>query len=102
MVDDTPISSRPVYNCIKTEDTCPDQPGLDPIENLMGCKYIKPNIIQRCSSTFFYLKFIVMIIRKCFACIFSTISTSCYKIQRYTNSNIYKHRHVFRLAQAYL
>ncbi|XP_028397800.1 uncharacterized protein LOC114521531 [Dendronephthya gigantea] len=36
MVDDTPISSRISYTCSEEEDSCPDQPGLDPVHNFMG------------------------------------------------------------------
>ncbi|KAJ7121985.1 metalloprotease [Mycena crocata] len=35
-VEDTPAQRRPVYECNLTSDTCPDKPGLDAIENLMG------------------------------------------------------------------
>ncbi len=38
MVDDTPVSRRITYRCVNNVDSCPDQPGLDPIHNFMGCK----------------------------------------------------------------
>jgi hypothetical protein len=40
MVDDTPISKDITYGCSKSGpvDSCPDQPGLDPIHNYMGCE----------------------------------------------------------------
>jgi hypothetical protein len=38
MVDDTPISKDITYGCSKPVDSCPDQPGLDPIHNYMGCE----------------------------------------------------------------
>jgi hypothetical protein len=37
-VSDTPSQNdgRNIFNCMKSEDTCPDKPGLDPIHNFMN------------------------------------------------------------------
>lgn len=40
MVDDTPTSKNATYVCSEPVDSCPHQPGLDPIHNIMGCKYL--------------------------------------------------------------
>jgi len=35
MVDDTPAEASPSTGCNLTRNTCPDQPGYDPVENFM-------------------------------------------------------------------
>jgi hypothetical protein len=35
-VDDTPAQKEPLFGCLTGSDTCPDQPGLDPVNNFMG------------------------------------------------------------------
>ena len=35
LVADTPYEREPSYACNTHRDTCPDQPGLDPVHNFM-------------------------------------------------------------------
>ena len=51
MVDDTSVASRPSYGCDE-EDSCPGLPGLDPIHNYMGCKYLLTFLTIRYNYTF--------------------------------------------------
>lgn len=34
-VDDTPAQANPSYDCNKPRDSCPNDPGMDPIKNFM-------------------------------------------------------------------
>ena len=49
-VEDTPAAAYPTYTCPHTPvDSCPDQPGFDPLHNYMGCKYL-----QQYADSFLY------------------------------------------------
>ncbi|GJC95893.1 metalloprotease [Colletotrichum higginsianum] len=58
-VADTPAQRWEVYGCPADSDTCPDQPGLDPIHNFMGytadscTNEFTPGQKDRMFSTFF-------------------------------------------------
>lgn len=38
-IDDTPAQASPSQGCPEGRDSCPDQPGLDPIHNYMDYSY---------------------------------------------------------------
>lgn len=51
-VKDTPRSAYATYGCpTEPVDTCPSQPGLDPINNYMGCKLMNTLIEKRRLNT---------------------------------------------------
>lgn len=52
-VADTPAEASPSWGCNVTRDTCPDQPGYDPVRNFMdyspGCVF--PSLADAVSSS---------------------------------------------------